>query len=164
MVLLTKTDLVTPDRVDDVRRWVAGVVPGATILEDRAEVTAMLAAGAAPTAAPVRAGARVEGASGGHAEVHQSWTLTWQGSVETEELRRLLEALPVEVVRVKGAVRTGGDVEASTLVQVVGRRVELVDAGPWDSPASPSQLVIIAAGAPGGGEPEFVTALRRALG
>jgi G3E family GTPase len=165
MVLVTKTDLVTPERVGEVRRWVADVARGATVIEDRAEVAAMLATGSAPpTPPPDEAGERVDGTSGAHADTHRTWSWTWQGSVDPEELRRLMEALPVEVVRVKGTVRTTGVADTRTLVQVVGRRVQLVDDGPWDAAEGPSKLVVIAAGAPAVGEPGFVTALRRTLG
>lgn len=60
-VLLTKTDLVTPARVEEVRRWVAGLVPGAKILVNRADVSGMFAAGfAAPTTtSPDQADVRV---------------------------------------------------------------------------------------------------------
>lgn len=161
-VLLTKADLVNPARVEEVRRWVAGVTPGARILERRADVSGMLAAGfAAPTTTPGQADGSKSTA---HADTHQTWSLVWPGSVERGELRRLMQGLPDDVVRAKGVARTTGRADTRTLVQVVGRRVELVEDCPWEEAMGASQLVVIVARAPGGDEPDFVTALRRALG
>jgi G3E family GTPase len=77
-----------------------------------------------------------------------------------------MQALPDEVVRAKGVVRTTGAEDARTLVHVVDQRVELEDDGPWRESTRASELVVIVARGPveSPEEPEFVTALRRALG
>jgi G3E family GTPase len=166
VVLLTKTDLATAEQAAAVGAWVAAAAPAARILEDRSFVAVLVADGFA--AAPRLRGLGDEGEEDlprlttGHA----SWAVEWTTPLDREQLRSLMRALPEEVVRAKGVVRTVGDLEARTLVHVVDRRVELEDDGPWRESTRPSELVVIVAGpsAESGEEPEFVTALRRALG
>jgi len=165
VVLLTKTDLGTSEQAEAVGTWVASAAPDARILKARSSVAALVAGGFAT--AP-RRGLRAETEEGRprHAAEHASWSIEWTAPLDVEHLRSLMQGLPDEVVRAKGVVRTTGAVEATTLVQVVDGRVDLEDDGPWAESKQGSELVVIVARPPvdTGAEPEFVTALRRALG
>ena len=165
VVLLTKTDLASAEQVEAVGTWVASAAPAARILEDRSSVADLLAVGFA-TGPRLDLGGEGESDRPRHAAEHASWAIEWTAPLDVEHLRSLMQGLPDEVVRAKGVVRTTGAVDARTLVHVVDRRVDLEDDGPWRESTQSSELVVIVARPPvdSGEEPEFVTALRRALG
>jgi G3E family GTPase len=165
VVLLTKTDLATAEQVAAVDTWVTAAAPAARILEDRSPVADLVASGFA-TAPRVRdLGDEDDEDRHRHAAEHASWAIEWRAPLDLEHLRSLMLALPDEVIRAKGVVRTAGAVESRTLVHVVDRRVDLEDDGPWGESTRSSELVVIVARGPveSGDEPEFVTALRRAV-
>ena len=166
VVLLTKTDLATAEQVTEVGTWVAAAAPAARVLEDRSSVSALVSSGFATSPRVQERGDERDADEPRHAAEHASWAIEWTAPVDPEHLRSLMQALPDEVVRAKGVVRTAGAVEARTLVHVVGGRVELEDDGPWGESTRSSELVVIVARplAEPDEEPEFVTALRRALG
>lgn len=149
LVLLTKTDLVGDREAADVREWLARTVPGVPVADASAELL---------LDPPVDAGQVVhEAGHGPHAE-HHAWSGESDVPVDRDALETALDALDAtEVVRVKGVVRLTDSPARRTLVQVVGRRRELTDDGPWPNPDIPSRLVAIAV------HPEAAAEAARAL-
>lgn len=70
-----------------------------------------------------------------------SWTESSADPLDRDELERRLGALSPNIARVKGVVRLADSPTTASIVQVVGPRVSISDAGHWDG--GPSQLVFI---------------------
>ncbi len=155
VVLVTKTDLVGPDQLDEAVDACAEVAVGAQVVrQSAAEPEASAAevfAGWSPGAAGSGQG-RARGASGDggatdgdeHPSVHESETLTAAGRVDVPALVRALTALPEVVVRAKGVLR-GRDGYWHE-VHLAGGRVEERRLSAGRPATSPSSLVLIAAG------------------
>lgn len=144
VLLLTKTDLVEERQLIEVVGWLRDVAPGTPLTADRSALATLLRSGAALAAAvPARSGPpgprRVDG--------HRSWSASTQEPVDLARVRAFLEGLPAGVVRAKGILRTCQAPARRTVVQLVGRRLEVREDGDWD-PAVRSTLVLIATADP----------------
>jgi G3E family GTPase len=114
ILLLTKTDLVSPDMHDSVTGWLRGRAPGARILP--------VVKGAVPISAvlgalPLPARHSPDGATGAHG-LFASTVLVPPGPVDAERLARALAEYP-GVTRAKGHVETA---KGPALIHVVGPR------------------------------------------
>ncbi|MFN8221708.1 MAG: GTP-binding protein [Gaiellales bacterium] len=94
------------------------------------------------------------------AEPHDVSTWSWTDSrpLQLAAVRETLGALPKAVYRAKGFLHVAEVPEERVVAHVVGRRVDLRPAGPWDGPPC-SELVFLSLG-----EPVDVGLLRRSLG
>lgn len=137
VLLLTKTDLVRPQDVARVRRWLSTVAPNTPVDAGPDALTHVL------RDLVGRGGAGTQEYMPREHEDHRSWSLTTSGFVDSDRLVSCLEHLPVGVVRVKGVVRTRQHPDRRTVVQRVGQRCELQDDGRWQ-PGDESVLVLIA--------------------
>jgi len=168
LLLLTKTDLTGERQAESVRAWLSRTAPGVPVADAAPELlldppldTAPGPVGSGPApdsggSGPAHAarGAAASGlapasampGSAGHGPhaVHHAWAGESAVPVDRGALEAALDALDAGVVRVKGVVRLAGAPDRRTVVQVVGRRRELTDDGPWPDPAVPSRLVAIA--------------------
>ncbi|WPZ32708.1 CobW family GTP-binding protein [Thalassobaculum sp. OXR-137] len=137
IVALTKTDLVAPESVDEVRRWIACQAPQASRVE---AVHGCVPAGI--VFGRKGDGLRLEAGEEAHPHAHHA-TACWRpaGSVDVALLSHLLADLPDTVHRAKGLVvdRESGE---GRLVQAVGRRCEIT---PHEGPVDPT-LVLISTG------------------
>lgn len=136
LVLVTKTDLVGPDRVQAVTEQVRSLAGAATII---------------PSSGPEAIAALLDTATrrpGGAADTppptlfdaHEVTTVPLPDPVTSPDLDRLLDGLGPEVVRAKGIARTpGGDLR---LVQIVGRRRSVTPL-PAAEAEPPTDLVVI---------------------
>src|SRR5699024_3589326 len=109
-ILLTKTDLVDEQQLDDVVSWLASHPGIEAEVIDRDEALAGGRAGRPETAADSADDASaapvppVEDGDVGHApaRVHSSWSITTHSAVEPQQLCDLVLDLPETVVRAKG--------------------------------------------------------------
>lgn len=169
-LLLTKTDLVGPEQVDEIRQWLCSQVGIDAEFVDREQVLGsdqVLEGGRRhPSDRP--------GASAG---VHTSWSITTTSAIDPAQLRRLIIDLPDTFVRVKGILADKRNPNQQMLVQFDGTRIETqvfssknvhgdTDDDPNSSMNGPDRvvgrLVLIAAG-DHARTPEAVTTLAHAL-
>jgi len=156
LLLLTKTDLVGPQQREEVEAWLRATAPGARVASDPRTLPLVLDAGEPLPASPDRA------AEGRHdPDDHRSWMVSTEAVVDLERVAATLAALPETVVRVKGVLRTRQAPSRRTVLQQVGRRVEVREDGDW-RPGERSTLVLIATGAPHGGS-DLAAAVQAAL-
>ncbi|ANH37093.1 Putative metal chaperone YciC [Nocardioides dokdonensis FR1436] len=144
VLLPTKVDLVEERQRVEVEGWLRDVAPGTPLATDRGALAALLSSGAALESA-VPATSAFPGA---HAvDAHRSCSASTSEPVDLDRVRAFLEGLPAGVVRAKGVLRTRQAPTRRTVVQLVGRRLEVREDGDAD-PAAPSTLVLIATAEP----------------
>lgn len=159
VVLLTKRDLATAEQAAAVRDWITSLVPSATVLDERAELARL----------PHRGVPRAPGPPGrpapeptDHAAVHATWSIDLPRAPRADVVRRVLGALPTEVVRAKGVLRLADRPGRRTVVQLAAGRVTVYDDGRWDDHPDAGSLVVITRG--DGDATPVVDRLRRDLG
>lgn len=142
LVLLNKTDLVTPAHLDVIRDWIGLHIERIRILEaTRGDAPLDLLLGVGrfekaqiPDGDPVQRNA---------SEIFDRWSLRTDKPFSREDLERMVRReLPASVYRCKGIVRTT-DSEHRSVLQVVGRRVELTPAVDGRDVAAVSEVVAI---------------------
>lgn len=140
LLLVNKTDLVTPAALAGLRLWLGAQAPGVPLLESRmGEVDAQLILG------PVL---HAEGDASAapaldHAARFVSTTLTTTYPLQRQALEAALDALPPQVLRAKGLVFLEGE-NAPRVLQLCGRRWSLEPPGPAQN-SQRSRIVFIAA-------------------
>ena len=148
MLILNKVDLVTPEEIERIKAW----------LDDRFHRIRLVEAcgGDVPLEILLSVGRfdpsqldspalddHVDCADHGHAHDHSQLFKTW--SYETDEplsleaLQESARRLPASVYRCKGVVHTVEDPGRRTILQVVGKRVDIAPGGAWNDrgPAHP---------------------------
>lgn len=103
IILLSKTDLVSSDEVDELKQRLKKFSASETIVELSKEGSYNgLVFGATPSqnVAEVLDGDAIEPHT--HAEVFQSWSYRLSGEIPLSELQSLIRKLPAEVIRFKG--------------------------------------------------------------
>ncbi|MBK9180987.1 MAG: GTP-binding protein [Acidimicrobiales bacterium] len=162
LVVLNKVDLAGPDGVARCRAWLderfhryrlvestRGDVPVEVLLGTRLTEPgpddARAGGGASPC--PAECPDPAHGHGGNHGAAFGTWT--WRSDVPLSAalLRDVAGRLPADVYRAKGIVHTADDPGRRTVLQVVGRRVELEPGAPWGD--TPPDTRIVAIGAPG---------------
>lgn len=117
LLVVSKSDQVTPQDLDAVSRWLAELAPGIPTLTSAGRLPASVLLGPRRLdAGPVVADDGVR-----HARF-ESWTHRSEEPLARGELEAFLAALPAGVVRVKGLLRLADDPGRWHLLQVVGRR------------------------------------------
>lgn len=144
LVLLNKTDLVTPDHVDVVKEWIDAHIKRIRVVEAShgdAPLEVLLGVGRFDSAQLPE-----EGSAPSHAsDTFERWSFATQTPFDREELDRMVKReLPGSVYRCKGIVYVADDPTQPYVLQIVGRRV---DFAPIDADrvvrASGSEIVSI---------------------
>ena len=137
LLVVNKADLVGPEEMEALAGWLDGVTRAPRVVTTEADLPLDLLLGA--TAPASRAGT----GDGGHAHFH-SWSFAVDRPFNRAALGRVLDGLPVSVVRGKGLVVLSDAPEQRTVFHLVGRRWRFEGGG---VPGAGSQLVLIGTGA-----------------
>lgn len=165
IVILNKTDLVTPEQLNAARAWVRGITPNARIVETthgRIPLALTLGVGRYAPERLARAARDVHvhevgheehehGHEHGHSLVFNTWTYTSEQPFRAERLREAIRTLPSAVFRAKGIVHLADESARRGVVQVVGRRATVNLGEAWNGQIPRSQIVVI--GSYGGVDP-----------
>jgi len=156
LLVINKVDLVDSDRVAELGRWVRAIVPNARVLEtrDSSVPTALLLGGPGETpqaregrAPDDRRPAVTPHRAHDHAGGFGTWSYETSRPLAYRRVRAALESLPATVFRAKGILALADAPGLRFVAQVVGRRVAIDVAGPWEDRPPRTELVLI--GAPG---------------
>jgi len=150
MVVLNKIDLVTGEQLDDVAAAIHEISPGSRILEvTHGQVPLALVLGA-ENPAPVfrRGGIPMHGIHDtvphAHGEVFTTWHWTCDRPLSLPKIRAAFEKLAETVYRAKGIVYLEELPAYRMVLQMVGKRSNLMDTGQWGSEEPHSEIVMIA--------------------
>ncbi len=150
LLVLNKTDLVSPAELAELRAWLAAVAPGARIYATSyGQVPLPVLFGAhelAGSAAGSDVSPRPEPEEE-HDLLYQTCNLRIEQPVLRAQLEALAASLPEGVLRSKGFVRLAEDPVHRYVFQLVGRRWTLVQAALWGDQNPSTTLVFI--GVPG---------------
>ncbi len=158
MVVLNKTDLVRPDHVEVIRQWIGQYFQRIRIIEaTRCDVPleVLLAVGRFDPARAVAQHADASSEGRGRAqvtadEVFETWCYESDTPLSLDALCEMVRRqLPASVYRCKGIVYTADEPHRRLALQVVGRRAEVSDLGPWGDRRPRTQLVAIGSGIDG---------------
>ena len=133
-VVVTKSDACDDRQLAAVDGWVAetsGGAPSIRVVHGRVHADVILGTGSLRSVPAPDESAR-------HEDRYETWSWTSNEPVARRAIDRFVEALPAEVMRVKGRVLL--DDGTWILVQVVGRRADVTPTAPADR----SELVAIA--------------------
>jgi len=147
IILLNKTDCVTADQLAEVRNWLGGTAPGIPIFETvRSSAPLDLILGRGPTTRPEQP-LRFIGQRLDHEKLHRTWIIRRDRPVPRAAIERLANRMGGRIFRAKGFVQLAGDPARRYLLQQVGRRWTLEEAGGWDG--TPPRTEIVCIGPPG---------------
>ena len=152
MLILNKVDLVTPEEIERIKAWLddrfhrirlveacGGDVPLEILLSVGRFDPAQLDSPALDD--------HVDCDELDHGHDHSQLFKTW--SYETDEplslaaLQESARRLPASVYRCKGVVHTVEDPGRRTILQVVGKRVDIAPGGAWDDGGPRTRMVVI---------------------
>jgi G3E family GTPase len=80
--------------------------------------------------------------SGGDSENFRSWSYSWPEPVDRAALLAMLSGVPSDILRAKGIVRFADSISRRSIVHMIGRRIEVIEDGPWRGDAE-SRLVLL---------------------
>lgn len=140
ILLLTKTDMISSDESARVRNWLSTISPDAPVCADLAVLRAMVES---PTIFAEKDKTPISIHT--HA-AYTSWSGETRSLLDLQAVLRFLERLGDEVIRAKGILRTVNNPQRRTVIQRVGRRLDVADEGEWNSDEDTSRLVLIALG------------------
>jgi G3E family GTPase len=160
VVLINKTDLITPQELNTLHYWIREITPSARILNAVQGVVApefLLGVGQySPERVLARQRADVHVHEVGEAHDHEhdhahtdhslvfsTWHWESDQPLSLKALRKAIETLPVEVYRAKGFAYVADRPEKRAILHVVGRRVNVTWGDSWGAEAPYSQLVFI---------------------
>ncbi|MFN8575214.1 MAG: GTP-binding protein [Thermomicrobiales bacterium] len=156
LLVLTKTDLVTPEQTDAVRDWLRALVPDARVVaadQGRLPLAITLDLGAAPASVPAENSAE----DFDHPHDYDSVTICGTGPVAGNVFSTLSSALPEGVLRGKGIVWLAEEPERRGIFQVVGTRWSLKLGEPWGD--QPPRTDVLFIGIPGSIDREYLEQL-----
>lgn len=155
IVVLSKADLLEPGQLEVVEAKVRKTVPRARILAaSHGDVPAAVVLGFGSDVVPESGELPVTLHHAGrdepepdHAAAFTTWSYTTDVPLSPKRLKRVINALPPSVFRVKGVLQVARERTRKAVLHVVGRRAELELGAPWGDSQPHSKLVFI--GAPG---------------
>lgn len=152
LVVLNKSDLAGPARVDELTARIRAEFAGARIF---ATTQCEIPAEVLFSAPPPRSGARASGnpspaqaAGADHRACFDTWSFETERAFSPDALHELARRLPPSVYRAKGIVRLAaraGRPDRRGVLQIVGRRADLVADRDWAPADVASRLVFIGA-------------------
>lgn len=162
IVIVNKVDLVTPEALEKVKRWVRSIIRNARILETthgNVPLEFILGVGQFDPARLLGRDAteihiHEEGATHDHHHDHPHTdhtlifsTWSWQSPepVSLKALRRAVDKLPTAIYRAKGTLYLADDPENRGVLQVVGKRASITLDRAWADAPKTSQIVVIGA-------------------
>jgi G3E family GTPase len=152
LVVLNKCDLAGPARVDALAARIRAEFAGARIFATtQCEIPAEVLFSAAPPGAGARAtGDSVAGQSAGadHRACFDAWSFETERAFSPDALHELARQLPPSCYRAKGIVRLAaraGRPDRRGVLQIVGRRADLVADRDWTPADVSSRIVFIGA-------------------
>ncbi|KAB8140591.1 GTP-binding protein [Chloroflexia bacterium SDU3-3] len=153
MVVLNKIDLASQNLLAGLREWIRMIVPNAKIFAtSHAQVPLDLLLGVGRYQQLLD-----QPAAHDHASVFASWSFEVDRPFAFHALQRALSDLPDGVYRAKGVLWLNDQPKRRIVLQVVGRRVNLIPAEPWGDQAPRSRLALI--GTPASVDPVQLQAL-----
>lgn len=159
LVILNKTDLAGPRRVRRLAERIRGEFEGARLLEaERCDVPLEVLFSSPAGTAGARSAADTPAEA--HSTRFDSWCYETTEVFSADALHDLARRLPAAVYRAKGIVRIVGRGDRDDqrgILQIVGRRTDLVADSPWGNTERSSRLVFI--GAARRLQPERIAAL-----
>jgi G3E family GTPase len=162
MLILNKVGLAGPGQVAKVRAWLDGHFSRLRIIEtDYCQVPSQILLGVGRFD-PARAGLNAHADEPGgidlachddrhghdHSKLFSTWSYQTDQPLGLEALREALRKLPGTVYRAKGVIYTADAPQRRTVLQVVGRRVDISIHEEWGHRVPRTQVVAI--GAAGG--------------
>jgi len=154
LVVINKTDLVSPQRLEAVRKKVADIVPRACILETTFGVVSLDLIYDDQMSRAMESLREKDKLPTPHHEHHHdqefaTWTFRSDAQWPFDALQRAVEHLPLGIFRAKGMVRLDLDTDDYGILQVTGRRgwLKLVEPEPNEAEIVTTELVFI--GKPG---------------
>lgn len=146
IVLLNKCDRVSAAQRAEAQAWIASIAPHARIIEATAGrvATALLLGQRDPDAADLLHAPEALPAADA---MFASWSYRSELLLGRTRVWQALHNLPHGVIRAKGIMHFGEAPGYRTILQMVGRRVQVYRGEPWGDQTPVNQLVAI--GAPG---------------
>ena len=147
MVVLNKVDLVSNEDLELVRNKIRDIAPRSRAIEARyGRVPLELLLGSVPHKAEFTQTTASLGNGGrGHGHPFSTWHWTCDRPLSLPRLRAVFEALPDTVYRAKGIVNIEELPDYRIILQMVGKRSNLMDSGLWESEPARSEIVLIGA-------------------
>lgn len=146
LILLNKTDCVTAEGLAEVRNWLGSTAPGIPIYETvRSNAPTELLLGRGPVSRPEQP-LRFIANRLDHEKLHRTWIIRRDQPVPRAAIERLANRMGGSIFRAKGFVQLAEDPARRYLLQQVGRRWTLEDAGGWDD--APPRTGIVCIGPP----------------
>ncbi len=147
IIVLNKCDRTTAEQRAELHTWIGAIAPAARIIEaTEGRVPAALLLGQRDPSADADL-------LGSHAELppadanFASWSYRSELLLGRTRVWQVLNGLPQGVIRAKGVLHVGEAAGQRTIIQMVGRRVQVYRGEPWGDQPPLNQLVAI--GTPG---------------
>lgn len=157
IVILNKVDLADAETLARARAYITRVIPNSRVIEAshcNVPLPLILNVGMfdAERLGPRSAsdvhvhdvGAAEDHEHTDHSTVLSTWTWQEDRPLSLKAIRRIIEQLPVEIYRAKGTLYLADRPETTTILQVVGRRVSVVEGGGWEGRPPRNEVVFIA--------------------
>ena len=145
IVVLNKMDLVTPDKLADVKMHVQELAPGSRIFEaHQGRVPASLVFDSGDHFCATHADNDLSNhTENSHGHPFTSWHWKDDQLLSLPKLQAVLDRLPDTIYRVKGIVYLEELPEFRVVLQMVGKRHHLGDSGRWGTERARSEIVMI---------------------
>lgn len=144
IAILNKTDLLDCDGLAEARALIGAISPGSPILEaDHGRVPVELIVGTSPGCGARASLTPPDGADRPAHRGFTTWSWTSEHPLSLTKLRAVFEGLPDNVFRAKGVVHLEELPDYRVVLQKVGSRSSLKDAGRWGTQTPRSDLVLI---------------------
>jgi G3E family GTPase len=144
LVVLNKTDLVSPSEAAPLRAWLNEQVPGARVVASSfGRVPLAMLIGVHGDGAPSHGHGHRHDHVHHHDEEYASYSVTLDAPVREADFQAMVAALPPGVLRAKGVVHLSEDPGRRYVFQLVGRRRALTPDRAWDEESARTQIVII---------------------
>jgi G3E family GTPase len=146
MVVLNKVDLISNEDLNAVKNDIRKISPLSRVIEALYGQVPMglLFGNAHHGAEHTHANASPLNSDRGHKHVFSTWNWTCDRPLSLPKLRAVFEALPDTVYRAKGIVNIEELPNYRIILQMVGKRTNLSDAGLWGTETPQSEIVMIA--------------------